>query len=82
MANTVAVARAAQNLLLLGDPQQLPQVRQGTHPEAVDESALGWLAEGHGALPAERGYFLSLTWRMHPDLCARVSDLSYDGRQR
>ncbi|MGN0040223.1 TM0106 family RecB-like putative nuclease [Rhodococcus sp. (in: high G+C Gram-positive bacteria)] len=80
LANTVAVARAAQNLLLLGDPQQLPQVSQGTHPEAVDESALGWLAEGHGALPAERGYFLSLTWRMHPDLCARVSDLSYDGR--
>ncbi|WP_138996239.1 TM0106 family RecB-like putative nuclease [Rhodococcus zopfii] len=80
LANTVAVARAARKLLLLGDPQQLPQVSQGTHPEPADTSALGWLAAGHGALPADRGYFLSRTWRMHPALCARVSDLSYEGR--
>ncbi len=44
LANTIAVSAAARNLLLLGDPQQLPQVSQGTHPEPVDESALGWLA--------------------------------------
>lgn len=80
LANTVAVAQAARKLLLLGDPQQLPQVSQGTHPEPADTSALGWLAEGHGALPADRGYFLSRTWRMHPALCERVSDLSYEGR--
>ncbi|CAM2801445.1 bifunctional RecB family nuclease/DEAD/DEAH box helicase [Prescottella defluvii] len=80
LANTVAVAASARNLLLLGDPQQLPQVSQGTHPEPVDESALGWLAAGHDALPAQRGYFLERTWRMHPALCARVSALSYDGR--
>ena len=61
---------APRNLLLLGDPQQLPQVSQGTHPEPVDRSALGWLADGHGALPAELGYFLARTWRMHPALCA------------
>ncbi|OYD71463.1 TM0106 family RecB-like putative nuclease [Rhodococcus sp. OK302] len=80
LANTIAVSIAARNLLLLGDPQQLPQVSQGTHPEPVDESALGWLAEGHGALPPELGYFLEKTWRMHPDLCAPVSALSYDGK--
>ena len=80
LANTVAVGISARNLLLLGDPQQLPQVSQGTHPEPVDTSALGWLAEGHGALPPELGYFLDRTWRMHPAVCAAVSDLSYDGR--
>ena len=48
LANTVAVSRAARNLLLLGDPQQLPQVSQGTHPEPVDGSALGWLIDGLG----------------------------------
>ena len=53
LANTIAVARAARNLMLLGDPQQLPQVSQGTHPEPVDESALGWLVDGHHTLPAE-----------------------------
>ncbi|HXD28203.1 MAG TPA: TM0106 family RecB-like putative nuclease [Arthrobacter sp.] len=44
LANTLAVSRAAARLLLLGDPRQLPQVTQGTHPEPVDESALGWLS--------------------------------------
>src|SRR5699024_2317565 len=42
LANTVAVSAAARNLMLLGDPQQLPQVSQGRHPEPVDGSALGW----------------------------------------
>ena len=80
LATTVAVSRAATNLLLLGDPQQLPQVSQGRHPEAVDRSALGWLTDGHDTLPVGLGYFLAHTWRMHPALCDAVSHLSYDGR--
>jgi uncharacterized protein len=80
LANTIAVSVAAQRLLLLGDPQQLPQVTTGTHPEPVDTSALGWLSQGHDVLPDELGYFLAESRRMHPDLCAAVSDLSYEGR--
>ncbi len=80
LANTIAVAPAAANVLLLGDPQQLPQVSQGTHPEPVDGSALGWLVEDHRTLPAERGYFLDRTHRMHPAVCAPVSALAYEGR--
>ena len=80
LANTIAVASASANLLLLGDPQQLPQVSQGTHPEPVDGSALGWLVEDHRTLPAERGYFLDRTHRMHPAVCAPVSALAYEGR--
>jgi superfamily I DNA and/or RNA helicase len=80
LANTLAVARAAKRLLLLGDPQQLPQVTQGSHPEPVDQSALGWLSDGHATMPAELGYFLADSWRMHPALCHAVSVLSYDGR--
>ena len=80
LANTIAVAPAAANLLLLGDPQQLPQVSQGTHPEPVDTSALGWLLDGQRTLPAERGYFLDCSYRMHPAVCAAVSRLSYEGR--
>jgi superfamily I DNA and/or RNA helicase len=82
LANTIAVASAAANLLLLGDPQQLPQVSQGTHPEPVDGSALGWLVEDHRTLPAERGYFLDRTHRMHPAVCEPVSNLAYEGRLR
>ena len=80
LANTIAVARAAVNLMLLGDPQQLPQVSQGKHPEPVDASALGWLVEGHRTLPEQRGYFLDRSYRMHPAVCEPVSRLSYEGR--
>ncbi|GAA4368617.1 TM0106 family RecB-like putative nuclease [Paeniglutamicibacter cryotolerans] len=80
LANTLAVARSAKRLLLLGDPQQLPQVTQGQHPEPVDESALGWLSAGHSTLPEPMGYFLADSWRMHPRLCAAVSKLSYRGK--
>jgi uncharacterized protein len=80
LANTLAVARSASRLLLLGDPQQLPQVTQGSHPQPVDESALGWLSAGHATMPAELGYFLADSWRMHPQLCKAVSRLSYDAK--
>jgi predicted RecB family nuclease len=80
LANTIAVARAAKNLMLLGDPQQLPQVSQGHHPEPVDASALGWLVGGHRTLPEHLGYFLERSYRMHPAVCEPVSRLSYAGR--
>ena len=79
LASTIAVSLAASRLLLLGDPQQLPQVSQGTHPEPVDTSALGWVMDGADVIPAEYGYFLARTWRMHPQVAAPVSRLSYSG---
>jgi uncharacterized protein len=82
LASTIAVGVAARNLLLLGDPQQLPQVSQGRHPEPVDGSALGWVSDGHDVLPPEYGYFLAETRRMHPALAAAVSRLSYEGKLR
>lgn len=80
LANTLAVTQASPRLLLLGDPQQLPQVSQGTHPEPVNESALGWISAGRATLPPELGYFLADSWRMTSELCRAVSDLSYEGR--
>ena len=80
LANTLAVARAARNVMLLGDPQQLPQVSQGIHPEPVETSALGWLMGDHTTLPDGLGFFLAQSWRMHPAVCAAVSRLSYEDR--
>jgi uncharacterized protein len=80
LAATMAASVSAMRLLLLGDPQQLPQVSQGTHADAVDESALGWLMQGHDTLPAKFGYFLADSYRMHPKLCSKVSALSYERR--
>ncbi|CDK01454.1 Superfamily I DNA and RNA helicase and helicase subunits [Microbacterium sp. C448] len=80
LASTIAVSVAAQRLLLLGDPQQLPQVSQGTHPEPVDTSALGWIMDGSAVLPDAFGYFLPESRRMHPLVALPVSNLSYAGR--
>lgn len=79
LTNTVVAARAARSVLLLGDPQQLPQVSTGVHPYPVDVSALGWLSDGAAALDPRFGYFLGESWRMDSALCERVSWLSYDG---
>ncbi|WP_105036717.1 TM0106 family RecB-like putative nuclease [Cryobacterium aureum] len=82
LASTIAASVGSRSLLLLGDPQQLPQVSQGTHPEPIDQSALGWVAAGHDVLPADRGYFLAESRRMHPEVTASVSRLSYGGLLR
>ena len=82
LAATIAVSVVARRLLLLGDPQQLPQVSQGTHPAPVDQSALGFLADGRAVLPPEHGYFLERSRRMVPEVAETVSRLSYDGELR
>ncbi len=80
LANTIAVSTAAKRLLLLGDPQQLAEVSQGTHPEPINTSALGWLSKDHDVLPRELGIFLDTSRRMHEELCEVVSQLSYEGK--
>lgn len=80
LANTIAASTSAKRMLLLGDPQQLPQVTQGTHPEPIDESALGWLAGDEEVMPAEFGYFLPASWRMNKAVCSVVSENFYDSK--
>jgi uncharacterized protein len=80
LANAVAVAPAAKSLVLLGDPQQLTQPSQATHPYGAGVSALEHLIGEHDTVPADRGIFLGTTWRMHPEVTAFVSELSYEGR--
>ncbi|MGQ0845285.1 MAG: TM0106 family RecB-like putative nuclease [Sporichthyaceae bacterium] len=82
LASTIGASVCAQRLLLLGDPQQLPQVSKGSHAEPVDASALGWVMDRQDVVPAGHGYFLAESYRMHPALCAKVSTLSYAGRLR
>jgi uncharacterized protein len=79
LADALAVSTAARNLVLLGDPQQLPQVVQGTHPAGADASALGHVLGDEDIVPPRLGYFLDQSRRMHPDVCLPVSELSYRG---
>jgi len=80
LADALALGTCEQNIVLLGDPQQLGQVSQGMHPEGAAASVLEHLLGGDDTVPADRGLFLSLTWRMHPDVCRFISETSYDGR--
>jgi predicted RecB family nuclease len=80
LANAAAVARAAESLILLGDPQQLPQVTQAPHPLGAGASVLEHLLRGADTIPANRGVLLAESWRMHPKVCEFVSERSYEGK--
>lgn len=80
LADALAACRWADNLVMLGDPLQLPQVAQATHPGGSGRSALEHLLGDDATMPAERGVFLSETRRMHPDVCGFISDNVYEGR--
>ncbi|MEP6620734.1 MAG: TM0106 family RecB-like putative nuclease, partial [bacterium] len=80
LANAIAVGASAANLILLGDQMQLAQPTQGSHPGESGLSALEYLLHGHATVPPELGIFLGQSHRMHPDVCALISEAYYDGR--
>jgi uncharacterized protein len=80
LANVVAVSRAAESLVLLGDPQQLDQPLRGTHPPGADRSALAHVLGDNATMPPAQGLFLETTWRLHPALCSFTSEVFYDNR--
>jgi uncharacterized protein len=80
LANVLAVSQAAKTVVLIGDPQQLDQPMQGSHPEGTDVSALDHILGGQRTISLDKGLFLDQTWRLHPDICAFTSELFYDGK--
>jgi predicted RecB family nuclease len=80
LANVLAVAGAARNLVLLGDPQQLGQPSQAAHPPGSGVSALEHILGHRATMPPHAGLLIDKTWRMHPDLCRFTSETFYDGR--
>jgi predicted RecB family nuclease len=80
LADVLAVAGAARNLVLLGDPQQLAQPSQAAHPPGSGVSALEHILGDRATMPADAGLLLDKTWRMHPALCRFTSDTFYDGK--
>ncbi len=86
----IATMTSAANVVLLGDPLQLPQVTHTRHPGDVGASVLEHVlrdpctpAGDRGALrPVEpdRGILLTNTYRMHPGVCEFISELLYEGK--
>lgn len=80
LANTIAAGRAAKNIVLLGDPQQLEQPQRGSHPEGAEVATLVHVLGGEETIPPDLGLFLDETWRLHPEVCAFTSAEYYEDR--
>jgi predicted RecB family nuclease len=80
LGDALAMGTCARNVVLLGDPNQLAQVSQGVHPQGTDASVLEHLLGAETTISPDRGVFLARTFRLHPDLCAYVSEAFYEGR--
>lgn len=77
LSNVLAVSPAGRSLVLLGDPQQLEQPLQGSHPEGSEVSALYHLLDGEETMPPNKGLFLDETYRLHPDITRFTSEVYY-----
>jgi predicted RecB family nuclease len=80
LADAIAVGAAADNLVLLGDPNQLPQVSQGSHPPGSNASVLAHLLGDDETVRPDMGLFLEHTWRMRSEVCGFISTSFYEGR--
>lgn len=80
LANVLAISHVAPNMVLLGDPQQLDQPIQGTHPDGIAVSALEYLLDGRATVDPSRGLFLEETWRLNPEICRFTSEAFYEGK--
>lgn len=80
LADALASSLCARNIVVLGDPSQLPQVNLGTQPEGAGDSVLAHLLGEARTVSPERGIFLDRSYRMQPEICAFVSDAMYDDR--
>ena len=80
LADVLAVSAGAKSLVLLGDPQQLEQPQQASHPPGAGASALEHLLGGTRTIARERGLFLGQTRRLHPDICRFTAEAFYEGR--
>jgi uncharacterized protein len=80
LGDAIACATAARNVVLLGDPLQLAQVSQGSHPVGTSASVLEHLLGPDHTVRPDRGVFLDVSYRMHPAICEFISTSIYDGR--
>lgn len=80
LGDACAMASCARNVVLVGDPQQLGQVLQGSHPDGTEASVLQHLLADEATIPPDRGLFLERTFRLHPHICDYISEEFYEKR--
>ncbi|NCZ91796.1 MAG: hypothetical protein EBY96_05090 [Actinobacteria bacterium] len=78
LADTLAVSLTAQNVVLVGDPQQLKQPTRAAHPGTSGLSGLEHINQGHDVVPREYGILLGVTRRMHSSITTFISEQVYE----
>src|SRR5262249_10518864 len=80
LANIVATGTAARDIMLVGDPMQLAQPIQGSHPGQTGASGLEYLLDGSSTVAADGGIFLPVTRGVHHLMCEYIASVVDDGR--
>jgi len=80
LADTLAISQGTKSLVLIGDPRQLEQPQQASHPPGIEASPLDHLLRGAETISDKRGIFLPQTRRLAPGICAFTSEVFYEGR--
>jgi predicted RecB family nuclease len=80
LADVLAVSQSANNLVLLGDPQQLDRPIKGNHPDGAEKSALEHLLNGRKTISEDMGFLLPQSWRLHPEVCKFTSSVFYEDK--
>jgi predicted RecB family nuclease len=82
LTDAVSVCEATRSLVLVGDPQQLEQPIQGTHPDGVAVSVLQHMVGDAQTIAPERGLLLDETHRLSPSICPFTSEQFYERKLR
>ena len=78
LVDALVSANGARNLLLLGDPQQLSQVTQASHPFRAGVSVFEHILNDEDTIENDRGVLLDKTFRLRPEICEFISDQFYE----
>ena len=80
LANAIAAGTAANNIVLVGDPNQLANVNQGSHPGSSGLSSVEYILGDEKTIQPTNGIFLEKTRRLNSHICKFISEAFYDGR--
>jgi uncharacterized protein len=80
LADALSASKGANNLVLIGDPQQLSQVTQASHLCGAGASVLEHVMGDSNVVAEDQGKFLNITYRLRPEIRDFISEEFYDAR--
>ena len=80
LADTLGASLSANNVVLVGDPQQLKQPTKAAHPGQSGLSGLEYINQDADVVPPDYGVLLRTTRRMHPNITSFISEQVYEGK--